>query len=606
MRRTPWILPCVAAAVVWLTAASTSAQQPRANGDDRATARVKAREQAARAQQQRLRGLANQLRPFYRHELMHVRTACGLSSEQLQRIRPETDAAYEEAIAGLDAARPDPPRTIRDDDPDYQEAIRKAVHSVVQRHVGRERWAALQADLRLRAASRKDAGVDLLVAVLDRELLLTGRQRREIAESVSAHWEDRFYDPLEVAFNDQSRCPRIPDELVTPSLSAAQREVWRRLPQLQGRLWGVIIDHGGSPVMEQELGGYGGRRPTALRPPLRGDLPAVPHGGQALPAPARPLAQEFVQMRVDVARPAAPQVGLVVRAPARVARPAAAQEGDDGPGEDADPAVARLQRQRLEQQMMLEQHLRSAFDRQVYGGLDGEDAARAQLESALAKRVDDLACAGGLSDRQRMKLRAAGRGDIKRFLDRCIEARQQVRVNIDQRGGLGIRQADVRSLVVERDALMKVEGPIFSRTLPKTLTDDQRIAIEKEARDRLAFRLRADVRWTVVLLARSLGLLDDQRRRLESLLLERTVPPRRFDSFDYAIVMYQAARIPEDELRPIFDDLQWRVMTEEFAAIRRWGLHLKQGGFLPDEMFGDEPGGGLPPIQMLAPPQLRR
>ena len=162
--------------------------------------------------------LSNQLRPFYRYELMHVRAACGLSKEQLQKIRPESDAAYDEAIASLEAARMASPRSTGDDEPDYHEAIRKAVHSVARRHVSREQWDALQADLRLRAASRKDAAIDLLVAVLDRDLLLTGRQRQEISATVAAHWEERFIDPLEVAFNDQSRCPKIPDELVDPVL----------------------------------------------------------------------------------------------------------------------------------------------------------------------------------------------------------------------------------------------------------------------------------------------------------------------------------------------------------------------------------------------------
>ena len=51
--------------------------------------------------------------------------------------------------------------------------------------MSREQWDALQADLRLRAASRKDAAIDLLVAVLDRDLLLTGRQRQEISATVA-------------------------------------------------------------------------------------------------------------------------------------------------------------------------------------------------------------------------------------------------------------------------------------------------------------------------------------------------------------------------------------------------------------------------------------
>ena len=52
-------------------------------------------------------------------------------------------------------------------------------------------------------------------------------------------------------------------------------------------------------------------------------------------------------------------------------------------------------------------------------------------------------------------------------------------------------------------------------------------SMANEDRDRLAFRLRADVRWTTVLLARSLGLKDDQRRRLEvPAARARPSPPR--------------------------------------------------------------------------------
>src|SRR5262245_59887925 len=98
-----------------------------------------------------------------------------------------------------------------------------------------------------------------------------------------------------------------------------------------------------------------------------------------------------------------------------------------------------------------------------------------------------------------------------------------------------------KPLAVERRALMAADGPIFAKALPRALTEGQRAAVEKDARDRRAFRHRAAVRWTALLLTRSLGLLDNQRRRLESLLLEETRPPLKFDSFDYWIVMYQAS-----------------------------------------------------------------
>ena len=118
-------------------------------------------------------------------------------------MRPDLDAAYGRAIATIAAANDAVLRSSTAEDIDYSAAIRQAVRSVVERHVTPEQKAACDDDLRLRQASRKEAGVDFLVATIDRELLLTDRQRRQIAESLSAHWDDRWCDALE--------CPRVAD-----------------------------------------------------------------------------------------------------------------------------------------------------------------------------------------------------------------------------------------------------------------------------------------------------------------------------------------------------------------------------------------------------------
>jgi hypothetical protein len=613
MRRLPSILASGAAAIVLLASATALAQQGLGQGQgDAFTEAMKAREAYARARPQSLRAMANQLRPFYRYELMHARTACGLTKEQLRKIRPEADTAYEEAIDGLYTASVEGRKWYSGVETDYHGAIRRAVFSVVERHVSREQWAALQADLRARAVGRKEAGVPLLVAMLDRELLLTEPQRQQIAESLSAHWDDRWCDALEAAFAQQSRCPEVPDPLVAPYLSEAQQDTWRRVPRIGGRLWGVAIDHGGDPAMEQELGGDGKSSRTPTRPRIRFD-----------PAPA-PVAGRLVEAQVGVAPPAVVrqpavvarqpvvvrQPAVVVRQPAVVAQPAPIQDGDDDPDEDGDTKLLRQRQVQAEQAAHMRLQLQAAysqlFERRTFGGSQGEDETRREVETALAKRVDHLEHAGRLADRQAKKLQAAGHGDIKRFFDGVADARQRIRT-IEDRRALAQEVARLTSsLAEEKAALQEVAGPIFTKAVARTLTDDQRAALEQDARDRLAFRHRADVRWTAVILARSLGLVDDRRRRLESLLIELTRPPNKFGIMDYMIVMYQTSRIPEDKIRPIFDDVQWRVMTQEFAAARGWAIQLKKGGFLPDEMFGDGQDGALPPIHLLDPPSIRR
>jgi hypothetical protein len=288
-----------------------------------------------------------------------------------------------------------------------------------------------------------------------------------------------------------------------------------------------------------------------------------------------------------------------------------AQDLGEDPEADsnADPAVLRQRELELRLKMRAEatqQAYLRRFDMLVFGGGLTEGPLRAQFESIMAKQLDHLERACALTEAQKRKLHAAGQGDLKRFLDRVAEARRGVQ-SIDPPKRALILQIfeGAQALARDRTDLLAAKGPIFTRSVARTLTGDQRAALEKDDRDRRAFRHRADVRWTAVLLARSLGLLDDQRHRLEAVLLKETRPPLKFDTLDYTLVMYQASRIPEDQIRPIFDDLQWRVMTQELAASRRYKLPLKNGGFLPQEMFDDREDGTLPPIHLLDPPAIR-
>ena len=212
--------------------------------------------------------LAYQLQPLYRFELMSVRTAFRLTTEQIRGIRPETDAAFDRAIARLFEAQQDSspgPVRVHSADLLYEKVIREAVFSVTKRHVPAEQWAAFQEDLNRREATRKQAGVEFLVATLDRELQLTGRQRDQLTQSLSAHWDGLWYSALELTLGGNPCAPRIPDELVKPYLSETQQVIWRRMYKFEGPLWGVALDHGGDPEMDRALG-------AELKPEVRGRM----------------------------------------------------------------------------------------------------------------------------------------------------------------------------------------------------------------------------------------------------------------------------------------------------------------------------------------------
>jgi hypothetical protein len=244
MKRRPSILVAVAAAVVFLTSAMVLAQAHRGGQAGR----------EERIRVQRLMALSNQLRPFYRYELMHARTACKLTREQLRTMRPELDAAYDRAIVRINAARREGPKSASGEGTDYAATIREEVLAVVHRHATPELRSACRDDLRLGEEGRREAAIDFLVATIDRELLLSGRQREQIAGSLASQWDVRWYDTLELALGGHRVIPDVPDRLLAPHLSSSQQDAWRRLPKSRNRLWGVAIDQGGGPEMELELG----------------------------------------------------------------------------------------------------------------------------------------------------------------------------------------------------------------------------------------------------------------------------------------------------------------------------------------------------------------
>jgi hypothetical protein len=261
-------------------------------------------------------------------------------------------------------------------------------------------------------------------------------------------------------------------------------------------------------------------------------------------------------------------------------------EGQDDEAESKRLAQEQLQR---DNDRALTVRIKEQFDQLVFGNGGWEPGAHREFELRLAMKVDEFQRTCELTGSQAKKLFTAGRGDIKRFLDRVEETRRRIP---EARGGVflpwvNVARQEAEPLQKERAAILAGEGFFFNQAILHTLSEDQLGRYRKDLQDRKVFRHRASVRWTVVMLARSLGMTDDQRRRFETLLLEETRPPEAFGVHDYQIVMYQAARIPEAKLRPIFDDLQWHVLSGEFAVARSQEQWLKEGGHVPFEMIGD-------------------
>jgi hypothetical protein len=202
-----------------------------------------------------------------------------------------------------------------------------------------------------------------------------------------------------------------------------------------------------------------------------------------------------------------------------------------------------------------------------------------QFDSILRSRVEFLAKSYGLSNLQKKKLMVGGQGDIKRYCDSVEEIWRSLDVTANDPDKTRDAIMEIERLERVHKSGMFKNGSIFAKTLQKTLSDEQ-IALYKEKNRQ---QYRETLTWVTGTLEQTLKLSANQRRRLERVLTEETRAPGAFGGYDYYGVIFQAARIPEARLKPIFDDDQWQVLSRQFQEVRGMEQTLADGGFIPIE-----------------------
>lgn len=220
------------------------------------------------------------------------------------------------------------------------------------------------------------------------------------------------------------------------------------------------------------------------------------------------------------------------------------------------------------------------FDQWVFGGKTASQVTK-RLNSLLTLQVDSVERACGLSDSQKDKLQLAGRGDMKRFFDSVEEKRKKfLEVRRDQNRFNNIWQ-EIQPLQMKFNAGLFDEKSLFYKVLKRTLDPEQAEQYEQRERERRRFRYEAKVELAVAMIETGVPLRDVQRQKLVKLLLEETEPPPRFGQDGYYVVLYKAAQLPKERLQPIFDDGQWRAITQLLARGRAMEATLRRNGVIP-------------------------
>jgi len=220
------------------------------------------------------------------------------------------------------------------------------------------------------------------------------------------------------------------------------------------------------------------------------------------------------------------------------------------------------------------------FDQWVLGGQTRDQVERS-LQSQLDMQVDSAARTCGLSDAQSRKLTLAAHGDVKRFLQSIDQLKEKYRqLGQDQQTFNKIAQ-EVLPLQMKMQTGLFDDASLYRKVLVQTLDHGQSLRYEEEDRQRRKFRYEAKIELVLCNLENMIPLRAEQRQRLVKLLLDETQPPKKSGQMDFYVVLYQAGKLGEAKLKPLFDDGQWPAFKKMLDQARGFEYHLKANGFLP-------------------------
>lgn len=246
-------------------------------------------------------------------------------------------------------------------------------------------------------------------------------------------------------------------------------------------------------------------------------------------------------------------------------------------------AAAQDEAQAEEEELVIDDGFELAesnFDQWVFGAQHSDHGLK-RIESLLSLKVAAIKRVCDLTEDQVAKLELAGQGDIKRFYDEVAVVRAKFMKVRRNRNAINNIFLEIRPLQARLHAGLFEQTSFFRKVLKRLLTDEQSSRYEQADWEQTQYRYNARLSLVVSMMERTMPLRAEQREQFIQVLKEETKPPYAFGQYDYYVVLYQLAKIPDQKLKPIFDDAQWKVLKEFAAEGQGMEASLKQHKVLP-------------------------
>jgi hypothetical protein len=250
-------------------------------------------------------------------------------------------------------------------------------------------------------------------------------------------------------------------------------------------------------------------------------------------------------------------------------------------GDDDDLAADPLNVPESAEGMVVIRNLDVNIDNWLFGNRRFSDNPAQKLTQLLKVKADGIARAVGLSDAQKEKLMLAGQGDILRFLERVDEVKLKYKSGPMQQAAWNQVFLEIQPLreILLRNALFGGES-LFAKIERTTFTPQQAAQYENHEHEQHLFQHRTRIVSTVARLSNYLGMRDDQRKQLVQVMLDKTQPQPLLDQADrdQLVGLALLSRLPEKDIRPIFDADQWRALQRLFERVPQTLPMLRQNG----------------------------
>jgi hypothetical protein len=180
------------------------------------------------------------LRPVLQTELLFVQRICKPTKDQSRQMKDDLEnCVKEDANELFDLLRGRAGRAGSELG-SARLLLEERLAIFVEKHLSKEKAAFYRRELQSRDANEREACSLRLVAILDRELCLSARQREAIRVSLLDKWDETWAQAVENgAVQGNASVPFIPDALIEPNLESAQIDIWENIPKAANVNWGL-------------------------------------------------------------------------------------------------------------------------------------------------------------------------------------------------------------------------------------------------------------------------------------------------------------------------------------------------------------------------------